>query len=285
MAALDGKTILITGATSGIGLESAVALARMGARTVLVGRDPGRTASSVVEVKRRSGSEKVESLLADFASLDEVRRLAADALARHDRIDVLVNNAGAVFKARTLTKDGIESTWAVNHLAPFLLTNLLLERLKASGPARIVNVASRASYRGSMDLDDPEYRRGGYSILGAYARSKLANVLFSNELARRLTGSGVTSNSLHPGVVATNIWSGAPSFARPVLALYARLAMITPEEGAKTMVHLAASPEVEGRTGLYWDESRPKRAAKLALDEALARRLWEVSAAQVGHVG
>lgn len=282
MADLHGKTVIVTGATNGIGLETAVALATMGARTIVVGRDPARTDASVAEVRRRSGAAAVEGALGDFASLDSVRALAADLLARCPRIDVLVNNAGAVFKSRTLSADGIEATFAVNHLAPFLLTNLLLDRLRQSAPARIVNVASRAHYRGTMPLDDLEFARGGYAILRAYQRSKLANVLFTAELARRLAGTGVTANSLHPGVVATNIWTGAPLFVRPFLALWAKVSMLTPAQGARTMIHLASSPEVEGMTGLYWDDCRPRTPGTLAQDAELAKRLWDLSAERTG---
>lgn len=283
MGDMSGKTVLVTGATSGIGLEASVALAGRGARLVMVGRDPEKTASCVEEVQRRSRSDAVDSLLADFSSLDEVRRLAGEYRSKYDRLDVLVNNAGAVFSRRTVTTDGFEATWAVNHLAPFLLTTLLLDLLERSAPARVVNVASGSHYRGTMDLDDPGYERGRYNLLSAYSRSKLANVLFTAELARRLEDRGVTANSLHPGVVATNIWSGAPRIARPFLSLYARLFMISSEEGAKTIVHLAASPEVEGVTGKYWYLCRPRTPSKLARDADLARRLWEVSAGQVGR--
>src|SRR5262245_61051600 len=194
MAAWDvrGKTVLITGATSGIGREAAVVLARRGARVLLVGRDRAKTAAVTAEVAARAGSREVSSLQCDFASQAAIRALAAEVHARTDRLHVLVNNAGAVYKSRRLTADGIEATFAVNHLGYFLLTNLLLDLLVASAPARVVTVASVAHRRGTLDFDDLGYARG-YGIMRAYSRSKLANVLFAAELARRLAGTGVTS--------------------------------------------------------------------------------------------
>jgi NAD(P)-dependent dehydrogenase (short-subunit alcohol dehydrogenase family) len=274
---VPAKTILITGSSSGIGLEGAVVLAREGARVVLVGRDAARTDAAVAQVKQRSGSALVESLLCDFSSQASIRRLAGEVLARYPRLDVLVNNAGGVHKARTVTEDGIEATFAVNHLGYFLLTNLLLDRLIASAPARIVNVASVGHYNGTLDFDDLGFARGGYSIRKAYSRSKLANVLFTRLLARKLKGQGVTVNAVHPGAVATNIWSGAPRLAHPILAV-AKLFMLSPADGAQTLTYLAASAEVEGQTGLYFEKNRPRQPAPLAQDDALAERLWAESA-------
>lgn len=277
-----GKSILVTGATSGIGLEAAVELARRGARLLLVGRDPGRTAAAEAQVRARSGSAEVAHLLCDFSSQAAIRRLAGDVLARLDRLHVLVNNAGGVNKKRTVTVDGIETTFAVNHLGYFLLTHLLLDLLVESAPARVVTVSSIGHRKGTLDLDDPGFEKGGYSIMNAYRRSKLANVLFAAELARRLAGTGVTSNSLHPGAVATNIWSGAPTWAKPLIWFLWRPGFITAEEGAKTIVQLAADPELAGVTGRYFEDLRPVAPAELARDEALARQLWEVSARMVG---
>ncbi|HYM49705.1 MAG TPA: SDR family NAD(P)-dependent oxidoreductase, partial [Candidatus Limnocylindrales bacterium] len=205
---LEGKTILITGATSGIGLEASVALAAMGGRLVMVGRDPAKTAARVAEVTARSGSSRVASLLCDLSSQSEVRRLAEAVRTRYDRLDVLINNAGTVYMKRTLTEDGLEATFAVNYLSAFLLTNLLLHLLEQSAPARIVTVSSVGHYDGTMDFDDLGFQRG-YRIMRAYSRSKLAEVLFTRELARRLQGTGVTANCLHPGAVATSIWNRA----------------------------------------------------------------------------
>lgn len=276
-----GKNVLVTGATSGIGFEASVELARRGARVVLVGRDPGRTEAALKEVKARSGSAEVSSLLCDFSSQADIRRLAETVLARHDRLEVLINNAGAVNKTRRLTVDGIETTFAVNHLGCFLLTNLLTDLLVRSAPARVVSVASAAHRQGTLDFDDLGYERG-YSILRAYSRSKLANVLFAAELARRLAGTGVTSNSLHPGTVATNIWSGAPTWAKPVIQLLLRPFFLSAEKGGATIVQLAADPGLEGVTGKYFERGKAVEPARLGREEGLGRRLWEVSAGLVG---
>jgi NAD(P)-dependent dehydrogenase (short-subunit alcohol dehydrogenase family) len=274
------KTILITGATNGIGLEASVTLAKEGHRVVLVGRDEKRTAEAVAQVKQRSGSEKVESLLADFMSLADVRKLADDYRAKYDRLDVLINNAGTVFSTRTLSKDGIEATFAVNHLAPYLLTRLLLDLIVKSAPARVVNVSSENHYTGTMDFDDLGFEKG-YFIMKAYGRSKLGNVLFTRSLAKQLESRAVTVNAVHPGGVRTNIWSHAPWFAKPVLRLM-QLLLITAEEGSRTLTYLATNPEVEGKTGLYFEKNRPVEPGKLAQDDALAQRLWAESARLVG---
>lgn len=279
---IRGKTVLVTGATSGIGLEASAELARRGARVVMVGRDPAKTEAAVAGVRTRSGPGEVSHLLCDFSSQAAIRELAAAFLARHDRLDVLVNNAGGVNKARRVTVDGIEMTFAVNHLGYFLLTNLLCERIQRSAPARIVTVASIGHRQGTLDFEDLGFERGGYSIMRAYTRSKLANVLFAAELARRLEGTGVTSNSLHPGSVATNIWSGAPAWAKPLIAVLYRPFFISAREGAEKIVQLAASPELEGVTGKYFEKGKPVWPSRPAQDETLAKRLWEVSAEMVG---
>ncbi|HTG33864.1 MAG TPA: SDR family oxidoreductase [Thermoanaerobaculia bacterium] len=279
---IHGKTVLITGATSGIGLEASVELARRGARVVMVGRDPGRTEAAVAGIIARSGSRDVSHLLCDFSSQASIRALAADILRDFDRLDVLVNNAGGVNKTRRLSVDGIEMTFAVNHLGYFLLTDLLRDLLVRSAPARVVTVASVGHRGGTLDFADLGFERGGYSIMRAYTRSKLANVLFAAELARRLAGTGVTSNSLHPGSVDTNIWSGAPTWAKPVIQILLRPFFISAEKGGATIVQLAASPELEGITGKYFEKGKAVAPAPLARDEALAKRLWDVSAAMVG---
>jgi NAD(P)-dependent dehydrogenase (short-subunit alcohol dehydrogenase family) len=277
-----GKTVLVTGATSGIGLEAGVALAGRGARVVLVGRDPARIEAALSEASARSGSRDVSALRCDFSSQAEIRRLAEAFRSGYDRLDVLVNNAGGVNKTRRLTVDGLEATFAVNHLGYFLLTNLLTDLLVRSAPARVVTVASVGHRRGTLDFADLGFERGGYSIMRAYTRSKLANVLFAAELARRLAGTGVTSNSVHPGSVATNIWSGAPLWAKPIIQVLLRPFFISAEQGGATLVQLAASPELEGVTGRYFEKGQAVDPAPLARDEALARRLWDVSAALVG---
>lgn len=274
---LNGKTVLVTGGTSGIGLEAAVELARAGAHVVIVGRNPAKTETVLAEIKRRSESNTVEAMLCDFSAQAAVRRLATEFRSKHPRLDVLINNAGTVRNRRALTEDGIETTFAVNHLGSFLLTNLLLDLLKASAPARIVNVSSMAHYRGTMDFSDPGFEHG-YHILKAYSRSKLANILFTRELARRLKGTGVTANAVHPGTVATRIWDGAPAWTWPFLAIIKKFYMISPAAGAEPLVYLAASPEVEGKSGLYFDRKYAKEPSRLACDDAVAERLWRESA-------
>jgi len=268
---------LLTGASSGIGLEASVKLARLGAQVVMVARDAKRGQAALDDAKARSGSDALSLLLCDFASQAAIRALAAEYRALHPRLDVLVNNAGSVSPKREVTADGLERTFAVNHLGYFLLTNLLIDLLEKSAPSRVVNVASVGHRSGTMDFDNLQFEHGGYGIMKAYSRSKLGNVLFTTELARRLAAKGVTVNCLHPGGVSTNIWSHAPRYARPILAL-AKLFMITPEQGADRIVYLAASPEVEGQTGGYFDKNRRVAPSALAQDEKLAHRLWELSA-------
>lgn len=283
LPSLTGRRILLTGATSGIGLEATFALAAAGASMVMIGRDPAKTEAAVAEVRRRVPSADVEHLLCDFASQKQIRALAAEVLHRYDRLHVLVNNAGTVNDTRRVTEDGIEHTFAVNHLGYFLLTALLKDRLVESAPARIVNVASTAHYRGVLDFDDLGYERGGYQIMTAYSRSKLANVLFTRTLAQRLEGTGVTVNALHPGGVATNIWTGAPWWAKPALAV-AKWFMISPEEGGRTITYLAGSAEVEGKTGGYYHDNVLKYPSRLAQDAGVGERLWTTSEMLVGLV-
>jgi NAD(P)-dependent dehydrogenase (short-subunit alcohol dehydrogenase family) len=281
-ADLTGKIALVTGASAGIGLEACVELARMGATVVMVARDRGRGEAALEEVRRRSGSDRTTLLLCDLASQQSTRRLADEFRAGFSRLHILVNNAGGVSSERQETVDGIEQTFAVNHLAPFLLTRLLLDVIEASAPARIVNVASTGHYRGSLDFDDLGFKKGGYWIMRAYARSKLANVIFTRDLARRLAGKRVTVNSLHPGAVATKIWSDAPAWARPLLGVAKRMFMVSPQEGGARIVFLAASPDVEGKTGGYYENDVERRPSKLALDDAVASRLWDESARLTG---
>jgi retinol dehydrogenase 14 len=279
------KTYVITGGSDGIGLECASQLAKAEpeARVVIVGRDPRRTAVAVGRLRAESPASRTDSLLCDFSDQAGVRRLAEDVLNTCPRIDVLVNNAGTVFSRRTLTGDGVEATFAVNHLAGFLLTELLLERIRESAPARIVFTSSAGHYAGTLDLDDVGFEHG-YSIMRAYSRSKLANVLTARHLAERLDGTGVTVTSLHPGAIATNIWSGAPWFARPVLAI-AKRRMESPAVGGSRLAFLAASPQVEGASGGYYDRNRLRDPSSLAQDDALGERLYELSAQLVGLAG
>jgi NAD(P)-dependent dehydrogenase (short-subunit alcohol dehydrogenase family) len=277
----DEKTAVITGASDGIGLECASQLATQGHHVVLVGRNPAKVAAAVKRIRHESPDVPVESFVCDFASFAAVRELADQLLAAYPRIDVLVSNAGTVFDKRTVTVDGNEATFQVNHLSGFLLTELLLDRLVASAPARVVITSSVGSYRGKLDLADLGLEHG-YSIMRAYDRSKLANVLYTRELTTRLEGTGVTANCLHPGAVATNIWSGAPWFARPVLELAKRVFMEKPETGGSRLAYLATSPEVEGRSGGYYEKNRIKEPAKLGQDAALGQRLVETSRELVG---
>ena len=274
------KTVLMTGATAGIGLHSAMQIAAQGEHLVLVGRNAAKLERAVADV-RAAGGGRVDSIVCDFASLDAVRALADELVERLDRLDVLVNNVGTVYAERTLTPEGFEATFAVNHLGPFLLTEKLKPLLVASAPARVVFTSSTGHYRGTMDFDDLHYEHG-YTVLRAYARSKLANVLYARSLAAELQDQGVTANALHPGAVATDIWDGAPWFARPALHVAKRLFMISPAEGGKTITYLATSDEVEGVTGTYFENNEPKRPSDLALDDALAQRLREVSSKLVG---
>jgi len=272
---MTGKVCLVTGSTSGIGKEAAVALAGMGATVVMSGRNAGRCEAARAEVVERSGSSAVEVLLADLASQRQVRELARELAARHDRLDVLVNNAGLTLGERQVTEDGIEATFAVNHMAPFLLTMELRNLLEASAPARVVTVASDAHRGARLDLEDPAAERG-YNGWKAYCHSKLANILFTRELARRLEGTGVTANCLHPGVVATGFAARGPWFLRAFFAV-ARLFLLSPEKGARTIVYLASSAEVEGVSGGYFERCRASTPSNEALDDAASERLWGAS--------
>ena len=274
---LTGKIALVTGANAGIGLEACVKIAKAGATLYMVARDAKRGAAAVEQVKRRSGNQQVSLLLCDFASQKSIRAHAAEVLAKLPRLDLLVNNAGLVSDTRQVTEDGFERTFAVNHLGYFLLTNLLLDRIVQSAPARIVNVASAAHFHGDMDFENLQYEKGGYFVMRSYARSKLGNVLFTAELARRLEGKRVTVNSLHPGAVATEIWNNAPWYAKPLIPI-ARLFMLSVEEGGDRIVQLAMDPALEGLTGGYYQRRKLTKTATLARDEALAKRLWDVSA-------
>jgi retinol dehydrogenase-14 len=287
MVDLTGKSVLVSGGNSGIGLEACVRLAQMGADLTMVARDrsKGEAAVSKVETRARAALNNTDGgrvrqpalLHCDFASQSSIRALADEFRRTHSRLDILINNAGSVHRTRELTADGIEKTFAVNHLGYFLLTNLLLDQIVKSAPARIVNTSSVGHRSGTMDFDDLNFDRERYGIMKAYGRSKLANVLFTRELAKRLQGQGVTVNCLHPGAVSTNIWSHAMWWARPFVSL-AKLFMLPPEKGGERIVYLATSPEVEGMTGGYYEKNKLAQPSHLAGDAAVAAKLWDVSA-------
>jgi len=275
---MKGTVCVVTGATSGIGKAAATALASLGATVVMVGRDRGRTEAAAAGIAAVSGSPP-RAEIADLASLEQVRELAGR-LAGLERIDVLINNAGLVLGERRITPDGLEHVFALNHLAPFLLTNLLLPKLTASAPARVVTVTSDAHAAARLDLSDPNLEHG-WDSWRSYANSKLANILFTRELARRLDGTGVTANCAHPGVVRT----GFGRESKPLLKLgitIARPFMLSPERGADTIVHLASSPDVAGQTGGYYVKRQRREPSAAARDDTVAQKLWELSEKMTG---
>src|SRR6266436_618139 len=275
---MQGKVCLLTGATSGIGKATALGLAQMGATMVMVSRDRARGEAAQSEIKTKSGNNAVDLLIADLSSQQSIRQLAENFKRNYTQLHVLINNAGVFMLRRRTTVDGLEMTFAVDYLAPFLLTNLLLDVLKASAPARIVNVSSNSHEAGYIKLDDLQAEHN-YRSMRAYGQAKLAVVLFTYELARRLQGTGVTANCLHPGFVATNIGqNGVGPVGRSIVKLIFSRLGISPEEGAKTSLYLASSPEIVGVTGKYFAKSIPIRSAPISYDETLQRQLWEESA-------
>jgi NAD(P)-dependent dehydrogenase (short-subunit alcohol dehydrogenase family) len=276
---MAGRTVLVTGGTSGIGKATATGLAAMGAQVAITGRDPGRAAAAADEVQA-AGGPPVTVLVADMSAQAEVRRLAAEVLATLPRLDVLINNVGGYWNTRHVTVDGLERTFALNHLAPFLLTNLLLQRLADSAPARVVTVSSDAQRWGRIDFADLQGERS-WSGQRAYNQSKLANVLFTYELARRLRGTGVTATVLHPGIVRSGFGVEDPGRIQRVITPFMGL-MKSPDEGARTSIHLASAPDVEGVSGQFFANSKPRRSSKRSYDQADAVRLWQLSAELVG---
>jgi len=277
---MSGKTVLITGGTAGIGKATAVGLARLGARVAITGRHAERAEAAADDIRAASGNPAVDAYGADLSAQAQVRRLAAEVLDAYPRLDVLVNNAGGFWNTRRVTVDGLEHTFALNHLAPFLLTHLLRDRLIATTPARIVTVSSGAQAVGRIDFDDLQGERS-YSGQRAYNQSKLANVMFTYELARRLEGTGVTATVLHPGVVRTAFAAEDPARWQRVFLPVIRPFMKTPDQGAETSIYLASSPDVDGITGRYFADRKPKRSSKASYDTAAQARLWQVSAALV----
>jgi retinol dehydrogenase-14 len=275
-SSMSGKVCIITGGSSGIGKATALGLANKGANVVMVGRDRSRGEATRTEIVEKSGNELVDLMPADLSSQESIRQLAEDFTSRYGRLHVLINNAGVFISKRTVTVDGIETTIAVNHLAPFLLTNLLLDVLKASAPARIINVTSSGERSGTINFDDLQ-GEGRYSGFRAYNQSKLAMILFTYELARRLEGTGATVNCVHPGVVVTNLGRGTSGYFGLLLRLM-RPFFSGPEKGAETSIYLASSPEVEGVSCKYFAKKAEARSSEQSYDEATGRRLWQVSA-------
>jgi NAD(P)-dependent dehydrogenase (short-subunit alcohol dehydrogenase family) len=277
---MKGKLCVITGATSGIGFEAACALARQGAILALTGRDKERGEATLARLRAATPDVRAAMHYADLSSMAEVRRLGAELLAAYPRIDVLINNAGGLFREREVTADGLERTFALNHMAYFLLTHALRDRLAASTPARVINVASRAHVGVRLDFDDLNGERQ-YDGWTAYRRSKLANILFTRELARRLAGTGVTATCLHPGFVASRFGDNNRGAFRWAFAL-AKFTAISPRRGAETIVYLASAPEAAGATGGYFARSAPAIPSEAARDDGAARRLWQASVAIAG---
>ena len=278
---MAGKYVLVTGGTGGIGKATVAGLAALGAQVGITGRDQGRAAAAAAGIRAATGSRAVDIFAADMSSQVEVRRLAAQVLGTYPRLDVLVNNVGGFWARRHVTADVLEHTFALNHLAPFVLTSLLLDRLTATAPGRIVTVSSGAHAQGRLDFDDLQGERN-YSGQQAYSQSKLANVMFTYQLARRLDGAGVTATAAHPGVVATSFGAEDPAAHLAIMIRIARPFMKTPAQGALTPIYLASSPQVEGVTGQYFAGRKPRASSKASYDTAAAVRLWQASAALTG---
>jgi retinol dehydrogenase-12 len=275
MTNMNGKVCLVTGATDGIGKVSARVLAELGAKVIIVGRNPEKSAIVLAELKSISGNENIDLLMADLAVMQEVRDLAEQVISRYDRIDVLLNNAGGYFTKHEITSDGLEMTFALNHMSYFLLTNKLMELLKYSAPARIVNVSSDAHYGVDMEFENLNGEQE-YKAWKAYQKSKLANVLFTYELLKKVPGN-ITVNCLHPGFVATNFGHNNGGFFGPVLKIAQRISAIDPEEGAKTSIFLCSAPEVKGVSGKYFYKCQPKISSRESRNMDTGKRLWQIS--------
>jgi NAD(P)-dependent dehydrogenase (short-subunit alcohol dehydrogenase family) len=272
---MKGKVVLITGATSGIGKVSAITLAGMGATVVVIGRNLEKGKELLKEIERRTDSKETDFIMGDLASLDDVRSAAMNFNSRYDRLDALLDNAGGINGKRMVTEEGFEYTFGVNHIAHFVLTQLVLDRLKSSAPSRVVVTSSAAHLNGHIDFDDLMAEKK-YRSFKAYSQSKLANVLFTFELSRRLKGIGVTANCFHPGTVRTNFGKGLGGIGGAIFPLIG-VFMIPPEKGSETQVYLASSPDVEGVTGKYFSKKAVKDSSRKSRDEEVAKRLWDVS--------
>ena len=272
---MNGKVCLVTGATDGIGKVSARVLAELGAKVIIVGRNPEKSAIVLAELRSISGNENIDLLMADLAVMQEVRDLAEQVISRYDRIDVLLNNAGGYFTKHEITSDGLEMTFALNHMSYFLLTNKLMELLKYSAPARIVNVSSDAHYGVDIEFDNLNGEQE-YKAWKAYQKSKLANVLFTYELLKKVPGN-ITVNCLHPGFVATNFGHNNGGFFGPVLKIAQRISAIDPEEGAKTSIFLCSAPEIKGASGKYFYKCQPKTSSQESRNMDTGKRLWQIS--------
>ena len=275
MTNMNGKICLVTGATDGIGKVSARVLAELGAKVIIVGRNPEKSAIVLAELRSISGNENIDLLMADLAVMQEVRDLAEQVISRYDRLDVLLNNAGGYFTKHEITSDGLEMTFALNHMSYFLLTNKLMELLKYSAPARIVNVSSDAHYGVDMEFENLNGEQE-YKAWKAYQKSKLANVLFTYELLKKVPGN-ITVNCLHPGFVATNFGHNNGGFFGPVLKIAQRISAIDPEEGAKTSIFLCSAPEVKGVSGKYFYKCQPKTSSRESRNMDTGKRLWQIS--------
>jgi NAD(P)-dependent dehydrogenase (short-subunit alcohol dehydrogenase family) len=279
---MSGKTCVVTGANSGIGKETALGLAHMGARVVLVCRNAEKGRAAVEDIRRDSGSSQLDLLIADMSSQTAVRVLAEQIRQKCPRLDVLVNNAGAAIRERKPSADGIEMTLAANHLGGALLTLLLLDLLKASAPSRIVNVSSEAQRRGRFDMNDLQFEKRKYNAFVAYGQSKVLMNAFTFELARRLEGTGVTANCLHPGVVATNIWGTDPPFVFKLIIGVMKPFMLDSKRGAQTSLYLATSPEVANVSGKYFIKCKPAESGLLSRDPEVAAKIWQSTQEMIG---
>jgi NAD(P)-dependent dehydrogenase (short-subunit alcohol dehydrogenase family) len=281
MHTMDGKIVLVTGGTSGIGLYTALEIARLRARVVIIGRNQKKCTETARWIQEQAANPLVDYLVADLSSQSQICAASAEIHHRYDHLDVFINNAGGFFLRRSLSVDNIEMTFALNHLAYFLLTHLCLDLLKASQSARVISVSSGAHYNEHLDFDDLQLSRF-YNPMQAYGRSKLANVLFAYELSRRLSGTHITSNALTPGMVATDIWKKVNRWLTPVITPFIRRLGQPPLEGAQTSIYLATSPDVEGVTGKYYANSKAVHSGPASYNEEIARRLWDISLDMVG---